>query len=309
MLNVSSITDATLCEVGFEGYARACDGEECCNEPLLRSLYLACLPILGADKFAQYKWLSPAFIKAAYSKKTFTSSYCLYNNKKGSNIPYGTQCPISNSSSGVLRHGDCCSSDNDCAGTLICDTSRRVCTSQCSMETNDDCPLEPSSLVGYGIPARKCVARLGEKKPSVCRMESRCTGQPGPQVRSSTIGDYGLCRNQCPNYVGPVCDIMCGFNKPDTDRAATCNDPSAYVRETIPDCDGRNVSVQWVGDGICDDDSDSTTADFTSCDTYYDDSGDCKNPQTFKNPKCNATAIRADTCMVRPATRIYLSRT
>jgi ribosomal protein L13E len=298
----ANVTDRMLCEVGLEGYARVCDGEECCNEPLLRSLLNTCVSIIGSGNMAKYSWLSDTFRrtnqKQEYDKKNWNSSYCKTYDKQ---YDYGTRCPSGNSSQGKLTHGDCCSEDAHCAGTLVCDVLRRVCTSRCASDAT--CPLEPASLVGYGTPRAECVLRYTADKAKqidkrVCLMESRCTGQPGPEVRD--IGDYGLCRNECPSYVGPVCDIMCGFNRPEIDRAAKCNNPASFIRNTTLDCDGRkNVSLSWVGDGICDDGRRQFPSANLVCDKYYQDFGDCRNPEKFDDPKCDAKAIRSDTCMVR----------
>ena len=95
----------------------------------------------------------------------------------GSQGPYGAQCPASDPSVSDLHHGDCCSQDSHCAGTLVCHEQLRVCTSTCEADDVDSCPFEPRSTVGFGVPEKQCVARNPSDPADntrVCKMESQC---------------------------------------------------------------------------------------------------------------------------------------
>ena len=235
----------SLCVAGLEGYARACDGEECCNEPLLRAVIDSCDqanggPIADFTRFAG--WLDLGTQCTGVDDGSGTGTACALNtglaacNVQGGDClftpgfrndpnycvrsqgPYGTECPVSDPTTvGFLHHGDCCSADTDCAGTLVCHSNLRVCTSFCTSDASEYCPFEPRSTVGFDISSKQCVERFPgnpNDNTRVCKMESRCTGEPGPEIHN--IGNIGLCNNKCPSYVGPVCNIMCGFRSPKT---------------------------------------------------------------------------------------------
>ena len=230
----------SLCIAGIEGYGRACDGEECCNEPLLRALLDACEPHVP-DMNDRFSWLDlqPACngvndgslvfpvaceLNGAGTACAVQGGDCVYTPGfrqdpdycQRSQGPYQTTCPTTDPTLlGDLHHGDCCSTDDDCAGALVCHADLRVCTSFCTDDSAEYCPYEPRSTVGFGVPHRQCVEREPgnpDDNSKVCQMESRCPGEPGPEVRN--IGNVGLCSDKCPNYSGPVCKIQCGFNTP-----------------------------------------------------------------------------------------------
>jgi hypothetical protein len=262
----------SLCIAGIEGYARACDGEECCNEPLLRALLDACAEHLPdiADRFSDWLDLEPACNGVNDGSGSFPTACALNANSDGCEVDggdcvftpgfwgvdgggdgnycqrsqgaYGTTCPVTDESLlGDLHHGDCCSGDGDCAGTLVCHGSLRVCTSLCTADNVEYCPYEPRSTVGFGIPQKQCVERdpgNDDDNSKVCKMESRCAGEPGPEVHN--IGNIGLCNDKCPDYSGPVCKIQCGFNMPREILS---------LAECTGDDDGTGTACELNGDG------------------------------------------------------------
>lgn len=294
-----AVNDVVLCKAGLEGYAAVCDGEECCNEPLLRALYSTCEPIITAVEdtyLANLAWLNLAMFDA--------DDHCdqwLFQTDTERSQEVQTsdaQCPTGLGAQTDLRHGDCCDSDEDCGGTLLCDISLRVCTAACDTDSanpSESCPYEPKTLIGFRLPSRLCQYDLGSEGDR-CRVESSCPGQPGPEVED--IGSYGLCKNVCPDYVGPVCEIRCAFNE----RATRCIDPTEYVLENVADCSDPPVdqATTQIGDGICDDGTLSDSANF-DCSEYNNDINDCTSPQVFPageaDEECGAAQIRADTCM------------